>query len=79
MLSAFIGAASFDLVWFAAATVMTTSTSWHPGIVFRAVGLSVPVPPLLWIAYSVLTGIALHYAIKRWSSSVRDAITSAFD
>ena len=79
VLSAFVGAASFDLVWFVAASVMTTPTGWHPGIVFSAVGLSVPVPPLLWIAYSVLTGIALHYAIRRWRGSERDAITSAFD
>ena len=78
-LSALVGAVSLDLVWLAIDLVMMTSTSWYSGILFRAVGLSVPVPPLLWILYSVLTGIALHYAIKRWRGSERDAITSAFD
>lgn len=78
-LSAFVGAVSLDLVWLAAALVMMTSTSWYSGIVFRAVGLSVPVPPLLWILYSVLTGVALQYAITRWRRSERDAVTSAFD
>jgi chromate transport protein ChrA len=79
VLSAVVGAVSLDLVWFVAALVMTTSTSWYSGIVFRVVGLSVPVPALLWILYSTLTGMALHYAINRWRHSERDAITSAFD
>jgi hypothetical protein len=52
---------------------------WYSGIVFRVVGLSVPVPALLWILYSTLTGMALHYAINRRRHSERDAITSAFD
>ena len=78
-LSGFVGAVSLDLVWLAAALVMMTSTSWYSGIVFRAVGLSVPVPALLWILYSALTGIALQYAITRWHRSERHAITSAFD
>jgi hypothetical protein len=79
VLSAFVGAASLDLVWFVATLVMMTPTRGYSGFVFRAVGLSVPIPPLLWITYSALTGIALHYAIKRWRGSERDAITSAFD
>jgi hypothetical protein len=79
VLSAFVSAVSFDLVWFAAAFVMMTSTNWDSGIVFRAVGLSVPVPALLWILYSTLIGMALHYAINRWRRSERGAIISAFD
>ena len=79
VLSAVVGAVSLDLVRFVAALVMTISTSWYSGIVFRVVGLSAPVPALLWILYSALTGMALYYAINRWRRSERDAITSAFD
>jgi len=79
VLSAAVGAVSLDLVWLAATFFMMTSTSWYSGIVFRAVGLSVPVPALLWILYSALTGMALHYAITRWRRFEGDAITSAFD
>jgi hypothetical protein len=79
VLSAVLGAVSLDLVWLAAALIMMTSTSWYSGIVFHAVGLSVPVPALLWIVYSALTGMVLHYAINRWRRSERGAIMSAFD
>lgn len=79
VLSAVVGAVSLDLVWLVAALVMMTPTSWYSGVVFRAAGLSDSIPALLWILYSASTGIALHYAIKQWHRSERDAIASSFD
>jgi hypothetical protein len=79
--STLVGAVALDLVWCVAAPVMMGSSGWYwySGLLFRAVGLEVLISPLLWVIYSALIGIVLHYGMSRSRRSEQDAITSSFD
>jgi hypothetical protein len=78
-LSTLAGAVALAFVWFSHATILTTGLDDYGGIVLGFIGVTSFVSPLLWIAYSMISGAGLHRLIVRWYRSRQEAITSSFD
>jgi hypothetical protein len=78
-LSTLAGAVALAFVWFSHATIVMTSLGAYTGIVLGLVGVTSFVSPLLWVTYSVITGVGLHHLMSRWRRSQQDTIASAFD
>ncbi len=78
-LSTLAGAVALAFVWFSHATILMTGLGDYGGIVLGFVGVTSFVSPLLWIAYSVISGAGLHRLMSQWSQSQQDTIASSFD
>src|SRR5262249_510565 len=79
-LSALAGSIALASVWVSHAMALWAHFHGPWGrVVFEIISVTNFVSPLMWIAYSVLTGAVLHYLMSRGRRAQRQAITSAFD